>query len=134
MTKQEMIIAAIEAIGYKPQVDDNGNVIIYYQMKAIYFVVGQEDERYLAVVLPEFSEVEEDDEMVALVACNKLTREYKLAKVYIEETFKHVSANCDFFYADMDSLVCNIENALEVLGIIRSKYNKIMIGMKEHDE
>lgn len=59
MTKKEMIIAAIEANGYKPQVDEDGDIMVYYQMKRFYFIVGQDDEQYISVVYPQFAEVDE---------------------------------------------------------------------------
>ena len=33
MTKKEMIIEAIESFGYKPVVDDDGDIYVRYQMK-----------------------------------------------------------------------------------------------------
>ena len=38
MTKKEMILEAIESLGYKPHVDDDGDVCVRYQMKNIFFL------------------------------------------------------------------------------------------------
>ena len=32
MTKKEMILEAIEGLGYKPQVDDDGDICVRFQM------------------------------------------------------------------------------------------------------
>lgn len=122
MTKKEMIMAAIEDLGYKPQVDECGDVFVRYQMKTIYLMVGQDEEPYVATVLPQFADVNEGEEATTLAICNKVTREVKLVKVYIDNTFKKVSASCEFFYTDENCLKESIGHALSILGVVRSTY------------
>lgn len=124
MTKKEMILEAVESFGYKPVVDDDGDIYVRYQMKNIYFIAGQEDEPYVMAFLPQFSDVKEGEETFTLAVCNKVTREMKLAKVYIDQTLKNVSARCEFFYNDAESLKVNVGHALNILGMIRSAYFK----------
>jgi hypothetical protein len=57
-----------------------------------------------------------------LATCNKITRELKLVKVYVDQTFKNVSANSEFYYTDEESMKNNIENSLRILGIVRTLY------------
>ena len=119
-----MIVTAVESLGYRANVDDDGDVCVRYQMKDIYFLVGQEEEQYVSVLLPRFSEVHEGEEPLTLAVCNIMNREMKLAKVYLDPTLKNVIASCDFFYTDMDSLADNVEHVLNILGLVRSAYNK----------
>ena len=46
----------------------------------------------------------------------------KLAKVFIDHTLESVSASCEFFYTDMESLKNNVEHVLGILGMVRSTY------------
>lgn len=124
MNKRELIIQVIENLGYKPQIDDDGDVVIRYQMKSVYVVVGDEDDTYTLLTLPKFYDVEDGEEHIALAVCNKLTRDLKMAKVYVDHTFKNVSGNCEFYYTDEESLKLNIENSLKILGVIRTLYKK----------
>ena len=62
---------------------------------------------------------------MTLAICNKVSREIKLAKVYIDQTLKSVTASCEFFYTDMDSLKSNVEHSLNILGMVRSTYFKV---------
>ena len=124
MTKQEMISEAIESLGYKPHVDDDGDICVRFQMKSIFFLTGQEEEQYISAILPPFSEVNEGEETLTLVVCNKVSRELKLAKVYIDQTLKSVPACCELFYTDMESLQNNDEHVLNILGMVRSVYHK----------
>lgn len=124
MTKKEAILEAIESLGYKPTIDDDGDICVRYQMKSIFFLTGQEEERYISALLPQFAEVNEGEEMLTLAVCNKIIRDVKLAKVYIDQTLKKVSACCEFFYTDMESLKNNVEQSLNILGMVRSVYNR----------
>lgn len=117
-----MILEAVGSLGYKPTVDDDGDICVRYQMKNIFFMTGSEEEQYVTAILPQFQEVNEGEEALALAVCNKVNRDTKLAKVYIDQTFKSVSASCEFFYTDMESLKNNVGYTLVILGMVRSAY------------
>ena len=72
--------------------------------------------------MPQFSGIEDGEEHIALATCNKITRELKLIKVYVEPTFKSVTANSEFYYTDEESLKNNIEQSLRILGVVRTQY------------
>ena len=59
---------------------------------------------------------------MVLALCNKITRDMKVVKVYIDHTLKNVSASFEFFYTDKENLKSNIEHSLNTLGLIRSLY------------
>lgn len=126
------MINTLNDLGYKPSVDDDGDVAFRYQMKAVY-VLGtmEEDTNYLVVILPQIYEMEEGEEIKALTACNKLTRELSFAKVYIDSTFKNVNACCEIYYCDEECLKSQLEQALNVISQVRSTFLK---AMRELDE
>ena len=66
----------------------------------------------------------EGEETLTLAVCNKVSRDIKLAKVFIDHTLEGVSASCEFFYTDMESLKNNVEHILNILGMVRSAYHK----------
>ena len=84
-------------------------------------------------MLPQFYEIEEGQETVVLAVCNKMTRELKLAKVYIDQTFKSVSAACEFFYANEESLEQNIRHSLELLGVVRGIFRRDLDELSEDE-
>lgn len=132
MTKQEMIMAAIEANGCKPQIDEEGDVFVCYQLKTIYFVTDySDDDQYVVALLPQFTKVVEGEEAPILSVCNRETRELKLAKIFIDQTFKTVSASCEFFYTDFECLKVNIFHSLNVLGMVRSTFARMMAEINE---
>ena len=66
------------------------------------------------------AEVEEDEIVLVLTACNNVTREIKMAKVFLERSLKAVSASCEFYYTDEEVIRLNLSHALTILGMVRS--------------
>lgn len=127
MTKQEMVESVLQSLGLKPKIDDEGDVFVRYQMKTFYVMgTNSDDEDYLVVVFPQMYEIDEGEETKVLAACNKTTREIKLAKVYIDQSLKNVSASCEFYYNDEESLKVCLDKAIDILGMIRISFIKAM--------
>lgn len=127
MTKQEMVVSVLQSLGLKPKIDDEGDVFVRYQMKTFYVMgTNSDDEDYLVVVFPQMYEIDEGEETKVLAACNKTTREIKLAKVYIDQSLKSVSASCEFYYNDEESLKVCLDKAIDILGMIRISFVKAM--------
>ena len=122
MTKQELIINTLEKMGYSPTVDDDGDVMFRYQMKYLYVMNTRNDESFVTLLLPQFNEVEDGKELLVLGVCNKLTRDLKLAKVYIDRSFKNVSASCDFYYVNEEHSATEMAAVEEFLAE-REKFN-----------
>ena len=131
MNKKELILKTLEKMGYSPEVDNDGDIMLHYQMKTIYVLTGDEEEPYISMMLPQFHEVEEGQETLVLAVCNKMTRELKLAKVYIDQTFKNVTATCEFYYANEESLEQNLRNSLQMLGVVRTVFRNNMADLAE---
>lgn len=52
MTKKEQIMATLEKMGYRPELDNDGDILLRYQMKSIFVLTGDEDDSYVSVMLP----------------------------------------------------------------------------------
>lgn len=131
MNKKELITQTLEKMGYKPEIDEDGDIMIRYQMKSIFVFIGDEDDSYIAVLLPQFQAIADGEETLALATCNKLTRELKLAKVFVDQTFKSVSSSCEFFYANEEALEHSLEKSLRLLGVVRSQFKKVKTELSE---
>lgn len=121
MQKNDSIIAILEKLGLRPKVDEDNLVVVRYQTKYIYCMATDEDP-YVSMVYPQFTEIEEGEDMLVLAACNKISRDMKLLKIYIEENCKTVSAACEFFFTDEESLEDNIKRSLQMLGVARTVF------------
>ena len=92
-----------------------------------------EEEQYVSMMLPQFNEIEEGQDALVLAVCNKMTRELKIAKVYIDQTFKTVTATCEFFYTDEEALEQNLRRSLQMLGVIRTMYRNNLAELSEDE-
>lgn len=131
MSNKDVILQVLEEKGYKPEIDDEGDIMFCYQMKTIFVLFGDENEHFVSVMLPQFHEIADGEETLVLAVCNKITREMKLAKVYIDQTFKNVSASCEFFYSNKETLEQCLTYSLDFLGVVRSVFRKNMAELSE---
>lgn len=123
MSKKENVKSILQRMGYTPEYDEDGDIHIHYQMKHVFFLLSEEDEEnYMSILLPQFINIEEGKESLALAVCNKMTRELKLVKIYVDKTFKSISGACEIFYANDEALEFCIKKALQMIGVLRSQY------------
>lgn len=123
MNKKEQLMSMLQGMGFSPEYDEDGDIRMVYQMKHICFMLQEDDEEnYLSVMLSQFADIEEGEESLSLAICNKMTRELKLAKVYVDHTFKAVTGVCEFFYANEEALEYSIRMSLRTIGVLRSLY------------
>ncbi len=133
MSNKEMIKETLEGLGFKPMEDKVGSIFILHEMKTIYILVP-EDECFVTAVLPKFHDIGEEEKVKCLAACNNVTREAKLVKVYIEPTAKEVSASCEFFYCDKESLSASLGHSIEILGMVRTVFYNAMKELEEREK
>ena len=132
MTKKEQIINVLERMGYKPKIDKEGDIMLRYQLKTLFFLVNDDDEEnFVNVILPRFAEIDEGEETLYLAACNKVTRGTRMVKVYVDQTFKNITASCEFYYANDESLEFNLQKSLSILSIIRTLYRNCIKELSE---
>lgn len=131
MNKKELILKTLEKMGYSPELDGDGDIMLHYQMKTIYVMTSDDEEPYISMMLPQFQEIEDGKETLVLAVCTKMTRELKLVKVYIDQTFKSVTATCEFFYANEESLEQNLRNSLQMLGVVRTVFRNDMAELSD---
>lgn len=132
MTKKEQIINVLERMGYKPKIDKEGDIMLRYQLKTLFFLVNDDDEEnFVNIILPQFAEIDDGEETLYLAACNKVTRGTRMVKVYVDQTFKNITASCEFYYANDESLEFNLQKSLSILAIIRTLYRNCIKELSE---
>lgn len=125
MSKKEHVMEVLQGMGYSPRYDDEGDIMLVFQMKHIFFLLNEEDEdNFLTLRHPQFVDLEDEDVSMALAICNKMTRELKGAKVYVDRTYRSVNANVEIFYANDEALEYSIRKSLRTLAVIRSLYHE----------
>lgn len=122
MGKRELIRTILEKKGFSPEIDKDGDLKFFYQLKLLYVIAGQEDEKYVSIMYHRIHEVEEGQESLYLALCNKMTRDFKMIKLFLDPSYENVTATCEFFYLNEDDLVHSLDRALEMLSVVRSLF------------
>ncbi len=123
MEQNQMLKDALQAVGVNAQYDEDGDLYFLYQMKYIY-VTQDENDQFVSLSFPNFMEVNEDNLTPAFITCNKITREVKLLKVFMNSNLNGVSAACEFFYSDFESMKNSIQKSLLLIGVVRTLFKK----------
>ena len=71
-------------------------------------------------------DIDEGEETLVLATCNKMTRELKLCKVYVDPSFKHASSSFEFYYANDEALELNLRQSLNILGKVKTLFRQNM--------
>ena len=133
MTNKETIMSALQKMGLQPELDEDNDILFQYQMKSIYVMVEEGEEPYVSVLLPQFHRLEEGKEALELAVCNKMSRDYKLMKVFVDLSFESVTAACEFYYANEESLTLSLRKSLKMLGIARGAFKKETAELAEDE-
>ena len=134
MSKTELVMKVLEELDYEPEIDDDGDLLFMYQLKTMYVLIGNEEEKFLTLMLPQIHEVDDPDDVAPMLATgNRLCRQLKLVKVFIDNNLAKVNASCEFYYYDEASLKFYIERALNFLGIVRPIFYKEYSELKSDE-
>ena len=128
----EMIKEVVEEIGLRPRFDEDGDLVVRYQLKTIFFFAAEESS-FVSMAMPRIYKVKEGEEALAFAVCNKLTRDIKLIKFYLEETLADVSASCEFYFSDRESLKNSSEQAFRVMGVANTTFFKTKEELEEDE-
>lgn len=126
---KRMIMKVLSGLGYMPREDEYGTILFCYRMKTFCVVVEGETEPLVSLIYPNFVNVEKADLKAHMVVCNKLNRESKSIKVYMDSEFQHVSACIEFIHTGTRSLKQNITHAIEYLEPVRVAYKMILADL-----
>lgn len=132
MTKQERIVDILTELGYKPNVDKDGDIYFMYQMKNIFLLISHPVDTYYRVLMPIIYRVDEGEEQLALAVCNKMTREIRCLKTFLDSDYKNVNSVFEFYSTEAD-LRMQIKEALDTIVTASSVFSmrmKEFIDMK----
>lgn len=90
MAKLDEIINYLQGEGLMPRKDEDGDILFKYQMKNFIIFDTTDDEQYLQIALPGIYDVNEENLVEVLAACNSVSRSIKVAKAIVTGDNKSV--------------------------------------------
>ena len=142
MNKSEVnkkIVKVLNKMGYMPEIDEDQDVRLMYQMKTLFVLVRTSEEDVppmVCITMGKIYEVEESDKNEktgALIVCNELTREKSLTKVTVDLKYGFVNAICQFLYTGEKALEQFFDCAFssDELGNVSSEFQRRMNSLSE---
>ena len=122
MQKRELVITTLNEMGLKTNISSSGDIYFFYEMKSFIIPISEQESNYIVVLFYQFEELDKQNPLQTLTICNKMTRELRMVKVYVEETFDSVSASCEFYYKRKSDLKENLEKSLEIFSVLRTAF------------
>ncbi|MBE6267695.1 MAG: YbjN domain-containing protein [Bacteroidales bacterium] len=127
ISKKEIVKNAFEALGYTLKEDEDGDLFLRYELKTVYVMGTEHDDDFISLLLPHTYSIDKDDDITAIMlVCNKLTRDFKVAKFFLDESLENVNVSCEFYYSDEQNLKNNIEHSLNMVGIASSRFRLML--------
>lgn len=123
----EQIATEVESLGYKTQLDQDGNIHFVYQSKVIDVVLREyrDHSTCVRIFYPGLDSITDGNLVPCILTCNKVNRKIKLVKLFLDEKLKHVTAACESSSQNLEELRLFILEALRVFEFITTFYYNI---------
>lgn len=114
MTPTNIIQAALERDGFRPEVDPDGDISFKHEGLTFVVLLTEDDPEYYQVLLPNFWPLESEAErQVALHACDEINRAVKLVKLYTVEG--NLFAGVESAYDTSEAFLAHLPQAVAYL-------------------
>lgn len=81
--KKEFYFEYLSKEGFKPSLDDDGDINFKHEGRWLYLMFGDEHEHFLQIVAPYVFDVDEKNETDALKACSAINMQYMVTKAFV---------------------------------------------------
>lgn len=127
MDAKEKVINVLKKLGLMPFEDDD-KVCFFYQMTLYLYVPDPNDSEFLAIYIPSFYEIDEDDdELEVMKVMNECTTFMKVTKVQLEK--EYVSVACELFVSEDSDLEDIVKRCVVTLHQTKERFEKEMKGL-----
>lgn len=116
MTRDEradMYLEYLAEEGYRPNKDDDGDVVFKAEGLTYYIIVDEQDAQYFRLLHANFWSIDSPEELLqAFEAASFASRQTKVAKVYVREDAKNTSATVEMFVEPPDNFRATFSRAM----------------------
>ena len=121
--KYELLKKVVEDGKYKVLDEDGEHIIIRYQLNSIHICPNESDDHFVAILLPNFADVTEDNFVDVVMRCHKLNEQMKQIKLYTINDI--IIAASEFFYLEEEDLAYQLKIALNNLVAAKVSYRNL---------
>lgn len=124
---QRLYMAYLADEGYRPSIDEDGDIQFKREGYTLYIGVDAEDTEFFRVFNANIWEIESADELArARMAADHATRVTKVSKVFLTSDLKDVWVSTELFLARPEDFKPVFERSLRALDYARNEFLKRM--------
>lgn len=125
----------LEEEGYRPHIDEDGDVVFKEEGRTYYIDVDDSDEEFFRIVFPNFWEIESTEELARVIyAANYATMKTKVAKVYVRSDGQDTIASAELFFADREQFKPVFHRAMAAIrAAVQTFVDKVREGSDSAD-
>lgn len=106
--------------GYKPTIDDDGDIKFKKEGEEFWVILEDDDDGYYMIFMTSSLDCESANKQATRKAINRVTHEYKVGKCYLDENRSSVEIHVETFLTSLDAFSKYFE-----------RYCDILTGMKD---
>ncbi len=126
----EKIKDLLEEEGFRPKVNDDGDVIFKYEGKTYVVQFDEDDQYFIRVILPNFWVLESDTEKaIATKTAYEITRQIKVAKVF--SVGDRMWSSAELFFPNEESIKPLFDRILSVVSEAAALFARKMHELRE---
>lgn len=127
MDKTQVFLEYLAEEGFRATLDEDGDIRFKFEGSSYYLIVSETDEMYFQIFRNGFWRIESAEEFQrALLHANDITRDTKVAKIYINSEQTYVNGSVELFYSDIEEFKPCFMRALNVLQMAVSSFCSAM--------
>lgn len=84
MAAKDLVLAFLRKEGFCPEEEEFG-ILFKYQMASFIFFNNSNDEEFFQLVMPGIFDIDEENISIAMLACNRLNSDVKVAKAFVSQ-------------------------------------------------
>lgn len=132
MSLADRYVDFLTAEGYRPSVDEDGDVLFKHEGGHYYISVADEDELFFQLVYPRFWSIEDEDERGRVLNnANEINLRFKVVKIYTRDGDTTATLEC--FMNSLDDFKGYFERCMRAVQRAVSEFRELMIQSGQAD-
>ncbi|TAD97724.1 MAG: hypothetical protein EAZ97_12025 [Bacteroidetes bacterium] len=124
----KLCVAFLQKEGYRPEITTQEDVVFKVEGRTFIVDIDQNDDRFLRILLPNFYEIESDQEMLkSLAVANEINKNVKVGKIIIMDN-NHAWAFAEQFIDDTPDLEDFFQRTIKVIRKASEDFTEKLLG------
>jgi hypothetical protein len=122
--RQAVILDHLSQEGFRPTVEEDGDIGFKYQGEQLWIQVGEFDSMYYRIMGYSLKITSADEVKYAYIAASRTSQHFKVVKAYLTLNEQHVSVCIEAFSASATDFISILEKSINLVVAGRAKLNQ----------